>query len=218
MPRLTTTCLVAAYALAWEIQSLVGFDFHSLAFAVPILAVAIERADAGRWKAATIWVLIATAGKGRSGPGCGRVWGLRLPPRTATARSVHNHRRCYCFRASGRPRRAGFLRWNIPALVLRGTGSRAMAGLAICHNAPHSDITGDGVAENQAWPPGLGVPAGCTAIPRIADRDFGRASPFGARTLGATQRVVRRSPVQCPFGPDHRHGRYRRPVALRALA
>ena len=56
--RLTTTCLVAAYALAWEIQSLVGFDFHSLAFAVPILAVAIERADAGRWKAATIWVLL----------------------------------------------------------------------------------------------------------------------------------------------------------------
>jgi uncharacterized membrane protein len=55
--RLTTTRLVAAYALAWEIQSLVGFDFHSLAFAVPILAVAIERADAGRWKAATFWTL-----------------------------------------------------------------------------------------------------------------------------------------------------------------
>ena len=57
IPRLTTTCLVAAYALAWEIQSLVGFDFHSFAFAVPILAVAIDRADAGKWRAATISIL-----------------------------------------------------------------------------------------------------------------------------------------------------------------
>lgn len=55
--RLTTTCLVAAYALAWELQALVGYDFHSLAFSVPILAMAIERADAGRWPGATIWVL-----------------------------------------------------------------------------------------------------------------------------------------------------------------
>lgn len=55
--RLTTTRLVATYALAWEIQSLVGFDFHSLAFAVPILAVAIERADAGKWRIATISIV-----------------------------------------------------------------------------------------------------------------------------------------------------------------
>ena len=57
IPRLTITCLVAAYALAWEIQSLVGFDFHSFAFAVPILAVAIDRADAGKWRVATISIL-----------------------------------------------------------------------------------------------------------------------------------------------------------------
>ena len=57
IPRLTTTSLVATYALAWQLQSLVGSDFHSLAFAVPILAVSIERADAGRWRAATIWAL-----------------------------------------------------------------------------------------------------------------------------------------------------------------
>jgi uncharacterized membrane protein len=56
--RITTTCLVAGYATAWEIQSLVGFDFHSLAFAIPILAVAIERADAGRWRSATVWILM----------------------------------------------------------------------------------------------------------------------------------------------------------------
>lgn len=56
-PRLTTICLVTFYALAWELQSLVGYDFHSLAFSVPILAVAIERADAGRWRAATFWIL-----------------------------------------------------------------------------------------------------------------------------------------------------------------
>ena len=55
--RVTTTRLVVMYVLAWEIQSLVGYDFHSLAFAVPILAVAIERADAGRWNAASVWIL-----------------------------------------------------------------------------------------------------------------------------------------------------------------
>ena len=57
MPRLTTICLVICYALAWELQSLIGYDFHSLAFSVPILAVAIERADAGRWRAASVWIL-----------------------------------------------------------------------------------------------------------------------------------------------------------------
>jgi hypothetical protein len=56
-PILATTCLVGGYALAWELQSLVGYDFHSLAFSVPILAAAIERADAGRWRAATVWIL-----------------------------------------------------------------------------------------------------------------------------------------------------------------
>ncbi len=54
---LATTCLVGGYALSWELQSLVGYDFHSLAFSVPILAAAIERADAGRWRAATVWIL-----------------------------------------------------------------------------------------------------------------------------------------------------------------
>jgi uncharacterized membrane protein len=55
--RLTTICLVTCYALAWELQSLVGYDFHSLALSVPILAAAIERADAGRWRVATLWAL-----------------------------------------------------------------------------------------------------------------------------------------------------------------
>lgn len=58
LQRVTTSCFVTAYALSWEIQSLIGFDFHSLAFSVPIIAAGIERADAGRWRSATLWILL----------------------------------------------------------------------------------------------------------------------------------------------------------------
>ncbi len=218
VPRLTTTCLVAAYALAWEIQSLVGFDFHSLAFAVPILAVAIERADAGRWRAATFWILslllvkedlalvVAAFGvyaflRGRRRLGVfitavgvaafGVLVGLVVP---AFSGGIYPH-------------------WSYGEL---GPGPWPALRYVVLH--PAGDISGDGVAENQAWPPGLGVPAGRTVIAHIADRHFGGAPPFGTRTLGATRPVVHRVPVRSSVGADYRHGRYRWPVAGGALA
>jgi uncharacterized membrane protein len=54
----TTALLAGAYALCWELQSMLAFDFHSVALAVPLLAFAVERADADRWRAATVCALL----------------------------------------------------------------------------------------------------------------------------------------------------------------
>jgi len=40
--------VLAGYGLAWGLQSALGFDVHEIMFAVPLTALAVERADAGR--------------------------------------------------------------------------------------------------------------------------------------------------------------------------
>jgi len=50
--------IAAAYALAWGLQAAMAADFHEIAFAVPLLAVAIERLDAGRLRSAVIAALL----------------------------------------------------------------------------------------------------------------------------------------------------------------
>ncbi|MET9321772.1 DUF2079 domain-containing protein [Streptomyces sp. NPDC003038] len=47
----------AAYGLSWGIQRAVEFDFHEIAFAVPLLAFALEALLARRWRAALLWGL-----------------------------------------------------------------------------------------------------------------------------------------------------------------
>ncbi|MFE1830892.1 DUF2079 domain-containing protein [Streptomyces yangpuensis] len=46
-----------AYGLSWGIQRAVEFDFHEIAFAVPLLAFALEAVLARRWRAALLWAL-----------------------------------------------------------------------------------------------------------------------------------------------------------------
>ncbi|MFJ8016360.1 DUF2079 domain-containing protein [Streptomyces sp. NPDC096339] len=46
-----------AYGLFWGIQRAVEFDFHEIAFAVPLIAFALEALLAGRWWAALLWGL-----------------------------------------------------------------------------------------------------------------------------------------------------------------
>ena len=46
-----------AYALSWGIQQLIGFDFHEVAFAVPLISLAIAAYLEGRWPAAALWSL-----------------------------------------------------------------------------------------------------------------------------------------------------------------
>ncbi|OKK16713.1 hypothetical protein AMK16_23610 [Streptomyces sp. CB00455] len=46
-----------AYGLSWGVQRAVEFDFHEIAFAVPLLAFALEALLAGRRRAALLWGL-----------------------------------------------------------------------------------------------------------------------------------------------------------------
>ncbi|MFJ4781081.1 DUF2079 domain-containing protein [Streptomyces sp. NPDC088762] len=46
-----------AYGLSWGIQRAVEFDFHEIAFAVPLIAFALEALLARRWRAALLWGL-----------------------------------------------------------------------------------------------------------------------------------------------------------------
>jgi uncharacterized membrane protein len=46
-----------AYGLSWGIQGMVGFDFHQVAFAVPLLAFAMAALAEGRYRAAALWAL-----------------------------------------------------------------------------------------------------------------------------------------------------------------
>lgn len=44
-----------AYAMSWGLQQLVNFDFHEAAFAVPLIALALDAYLAGRWTACAWW-------------------------------------------------------------------------------------------------------------------------------------------------------------------
>ncbi|MEU4728245.1 DUF2079 domain-containing protein [Streptomyces sp. NPDC023588] len=46
-----------AYGLSWGIQRAVEFDFHEIAFAMPLLAFSLEAVLARRWRAALLWGL-----------------------------------------------------------------------------------------------------------------------------------------------------------------
>ncbi|MGK5547588.1 DUF2079 domain-containing protein [Streptomyces sp. URMC 127] len=44
-----------AYGLSWGVQRAVDFDFHEIAFAMPLLAFSLEAVVRGRWRAAVWW-------------------------------------------------------------------------------------------------------------------------------------------------------------------
>lgn len=46
-----------SYGLAWGLQSALAFDFHEVAFAVPLLAFAMVALAESRWRAAALWTL-----------------------------------------------------------------------------------------------------------------------------------------------------------------
>ncbi|NUP32246.1 MAG: DUF2079 domain-containing protein [Streptomycetaceae bacterium] len=51
------TAIGIAYGLSWGVQRAVDFDFHEIAFAVPILAFLLEALLRERWLAAVLWCL-----------------------------------------------------------------------------------------------------------------------------------------------------------------
>ncbi|MFI0896005.1 DUF2079 domain-containing protein [Streptomyces sp. NPDC020983] len=94
--------LGAAYGLSWGVQRAVDFDFHEIAFAVPLLAFSLAAVLLRRWTAAMLWALplvlvkedlgaaVAMTGavvwlragddtlRGAAGGGRVRPWALRL--------------------------------------------------------------------------------------------------------------------------------------------
>jgi uncharacterized membrane protein len=55
--RLGGLWIGAAYGLSWGIQEAVGFDFHEICFAVPLLAFSLERLVKRQWGYAVAWAL-----------------------------------------------------------------------------------------------------------------------------------------------------------------
>ncbi|MEU9121984.1 DUF2079 domain-containing protein [Streptomyces sp. NPDC048506] len=53
--RLPGLAIGVAYGASWGIQKAVDFDFHEIAFALPLLAFALEAVLRGRWTAAVCW-------------------------------------------------------------------------------------------------------------------------------------------------------------------
>lgn len=49
--------VAVGYGLSWGLQSALNFDFHEIAFAVPLLAFAMSALGQGRWRAAAAWTL-----------------------------------------------------------------------------------------------------------------------------------------------------------------
>ncbi|MEO3782423.1 DUF2079 domain-containing protein [Actinocorallia sp. B10E7] len=55
--RAAGTAVALAYGLSWGLQGAVAFDFHEIAFAVPLLAFAMVALAEKRWTAAACWSL-----------------------------------------------------------------------------------------------------------------------------------------------------------------
>jgi uncharacterized membrane protein len=55
--RTPARIIAAAYALSWGLQQMIDFDFHELAFAVPLLACSLSALVRGRTRAAVLWAL-----------------------------------------------------------------------------------------------------------------------------------------------------------------
>ncbi|MFJ6099847.1 DUF2079 domain-containing protein [Streptomyces sp. NPDC092359] len=46
-----------SYGASWGLAKLVGFDFHEVAFAVPLLSLSLCAAGRGKWRSAALWAL-----------------------------------------------------------------------------------------------------------------------------------------------------------------
>ncbi len=49
--------IAAAYGLSWGLQQMANYDFHEIAFAVPLLAFSLSAMVRGRTRAAVLWAL-----------------------------------------------------------------------------------------------------------------------------------------------------------------
>jgi uncharacterized membrane protein len=57
LSRGAARAIAAAYGFSWGLQQLANYDFHELAFAVPLLACSLSALVRGRTRAAVLWAL-----------------------------------------------------------------------------------------------------------------------------------------------------------------
>lgn len=57
LSRDSARLITVAYGLSWGLQQMIDFDFHELAFAVPLLACSLSALVRGKIKAAVLWAL-----------------------------------------------------------------------------------------------------------------------------------------------------------------
>ncbi|HEX4255816.1 MAG TPA: DUF2079 domain-containing protein [Streptosporangiaceae bacterium] len=55
--RTASRWIAVAYAFSWGLQTMAWFDFHELAFAVPLLALSLSALVRGRIRAAVLWAM-----------------------------------------------------------------------------------------------------------------------------------------------------------------
>jgi uncharacterized membrane protein len=55
--RRTGAAIGAAYGLSWGLQQMIDFDFHEIAFALPLLAFSLAALIRGRYRNAVLWAL-----------------------------------------------------------------------------------------------------------------------------------------------------------------
>lgn len=163
-----------AYGFSWGIQGMVGYDFHEVAFAVPLMAFAMAALVEGRLSAAAAWalpLLLVKEDLGLTVAAIGLVLVLR------------------------RRRRLG------ASLVLAGVGTFLLTTLVIIprldhlfHTYRYWGVVGSG-ASNTAPVPGIGQVLGL-----LADLPKDAVTPVGKVTMllwlfGIVAFAVGRSPV-----------------------
>lgn len=57
LPASEARLIAASYGLSWGLVNMVWFDFHEVAFAVPLLAASMSAAVRGRWRACVWWAV-----------------------------------------------------------------------------------------------------------------------------------------------------------------
>nr|WP_236060410.1 DUF2079 domain-containing protein [Actinacidiphila acididurans] len=111
-----------AYALSWGVQKAVQFDFHEIAFAMPMIAFSLEAVLRKRWTAAVVWALPLVFVKedmGVTAAAIGAIvwWRLRQEPEPAPGEED----------GEGRERLSDALRYGPWAIGLIGFGVAASA-------------------------------------------------------------------------------------------
>jgi uncharacterized membrane protein len=150
----------AAYGVSWGLQQMIDFDFHEVAFAVPLLAFSLSALIRGRTRAALLWAIPLVFVKEDQGFTVAAIGLLML---LAGGRPDH---------ARGRPDGAGgrlaMIRGSVPGgffLMIWGLGWSLLAiAVIIPHFNPHHQY----YYWNDGGVVGSGAPFSVTALARQA--------------------------------------------------